>query len=61
MVLLSPFFQKVCPHNFVASVMEEGDGEEGGGKGTHHFGLSSQGGCVIFTLPAFSDSLFVPS
>lgn len=30
MVLLSPFFQKVCPHNFVASVMEEGDGEEGG-------------------------------
>lgn len=35
--------------------------EKRGGKGTHHFGLSSQGGCVIFTLPAFSDSLFVPS
>jgi len=28
MVLLSQFFQKVCPHNFVVSVIEEGDGEE---------------------------------
>lgn len=35
--------------------------EKRGEKDTHHFGLSSQGGCVIFTLPAFSDSLFVPS
>lgn len=35
--------------------------EKVGERGAHHFGLSSQGGCVNFTLPAFSDSLFVPS